>query len=730
MIGPMLVHRRKLFSSYHFFASSLVSLKPLISDLQAFGTDGEENLFKAFSAQFSRAKHLRCFLHFRDNCKAKLQQMSVQNDVTIEIIQDILGSFLKGKEGLVDASDCDALRDRLHSLKSKWESHAPGFYEWFVEYKLSAVESSMLRSVRQSAGLGNPPDQFYTNDIESINRVIKRKTNYKTSEWPEFCRLAKELVDEQESEIEKAVLGIGEYRFDDEYSHLEVPLTKWSSMSQNQRKKHLERIKNFTLQEAKQQHKKKAGTSGSSLSTDKSLTLCGKQFSVDGCQLSGDILVNMFIKAEKLVCGQNKICPAPGSVNAKLVESKSGQRPHFVVKKASSKYNCDSDCPMWKCSKLCSHTIACAYQDGCLQEFLAHATSVPSLYALSKVSTTTKAGKKPQKRKASCKASTKAFAELREQINPSQSETPHSDGLPVSCVSSAAHLDHSSSVSQCPSVSLSQSYKRLQVQSPSSTCTSALATLSRKSHHLGTTSPSDVQSPTVSITQTHSPCVSVNKSKIFALSQPAMIQNPHISISQDSNLQTSSPFCTVDTSQSVNSSFLGSPPISTSTSSLSASSVSNLLSTLVSQILAHSPSTTPAQNQPSMSQSLQSSVPQSKVQADLFWVLLITGNISRCQGCSGKILRAGTGKPLPPPDDIVVQHKEHVLFQNPHSGVFQLSHDLRNVYYHPRLSCIRNKFPSFQASQQIRIGKEALSKLTDIHKEHILKEFGIKFVTK
>ena len=72
-----------------------------------------------------------------------MQQMSVQNDVTIQIIQDILESFFKGREGLVDASDCDALRDRLHSLKSRWESHAPGFYEWFVQYKLSAVESGL-----------------------------------------------------------------------------------------------------------------------------------------------------------------------------------------------------------------------------------------------------------------------------------------------------------------------------------------------------------------------------------------------------------------------------------------------------------------------------------------------------------------------------------------------------------------------------------------------------------
>ena len=147
-------------------------------------------------------------------------------------------------------------------------------------------------------------------------------------------------MDDQESEIEKAVIGIGEYRFDDEYAHLEIPLAKRSSMSPNQHKKHLECIRNLTLQEAKEQHKKKSlsnSTAESASSSDKSLTICGKQFNVGACQFSSDILKNMFNKAEKLVCGQNTICPSPGSVNAKLVESKSGQRPHFVVKKVSSK---------------------------------------------------------------------------------------------------------------------------------------------------------------------------------------------------------------------------------------------------------------------------------------------------------------------------------------------------------------------------------------------------------
>ena len=53
MIGPMLVHRRKLFNSYHFFASGLVSLRQGIANLHAYGTDGEEALHQAFLHNFT-----------------------------------------------------------------------------------------------------------------------------------------------------------------------------------------------------------------------------------------------------------------------------------------------------------------------------------------------------------------------------------------------------------------------------------------------------------------------------------------------------------------------------------------------------------------------------------------------------------------------------------------------------------------------------------------------------
>lgn len=269
-----------------------------------------------------------------------------------------------------------------------------------------------MKYVRIASGLGDPPEPFYTNDVENMNWMIKLKTNYKTSEWPDFCCLARQLAEEQENEVEKAVIRVGEYRFGELLNHLQIPLSKWSSMSRGQRRKYLNNIHQVSLHES---DKLRIQVSKKDVNADASLcfTIDNKLFDASSCQLSNDIIRNMFAKTERLVAvGSNSICPSPGSVNAKLVESSSGQRPYYVVKKSSNKYNCDSDCPMWKCSKLCSHTIACAYRDGCLQEFLNQSTQKPSFYALAKTGTASNAGKKPAKRKGVKKSTTKVVAEL------------------------------------------------------------------------------------------------------------------------------------------------------------------------------------------------------------------------------------------------------------------------------------------------------------------------------
>jgi len=71
----------------------------------------------------------------------------------------------------------------------------------------------MLKPVRREAGLGNPPLRFTTNASKSVNAMLKRKVDYKKNELHVFINHLKQVVDEQEKEVERAVISRGKYKF-------------------------------------------------------------------------------------------------------------------------------------------------------------------------------------------------------------------------------------------------------------------------------------------------------------------------------------------------------------------------------------------------------------------------------------------------------------------------------------------------------------------------------------
>ena len=90
----------------------------------------------------------------------------------------------------------------------------------------------------------------------------------------------------------------------------------------------------------------------------------------------------------------------------------------------------------------------------------------------------------------------------------------------------------------------------------------------------------------------------------------------------------------------------------------------SVLAGLLQQIL-------PTAGNSSQSSSTPPLQPPPQIESNhLFWVMFLVGNISRCQGCGEKIEKGPNGKVLPPPNDLVVQHKEQVMFQNPNTGHF------------------------------------------------------------
>ena len=140
-----------------------------------------------------------------------------------------------------------------------------------------------------------------------------------------------------------------------------------------------------------------------------------------------------------------------------------------------------------------------------------------------------------------------------------------------------------------------------------------------------------------------------------------MIQSPLISVSQASS-QLTNPLISLAISSSASSSVQWSALISLQPLHyLIWHFVNQLLSTLVSQILGNP--TTVTVTRVNLVPTKTDTTTFSTRFAFCFWVMFVSGNISRCQDCSGKIWRGVNGKPLLPPDDLVVQHKQQVLVQ-------------------------------------------------------------------
>ena len=326
-LGPVLMHYRKNFASFLFFASSLVGLRRSLEGIRVFGTDGEVPLIDAFGHEFQFAIHLHCFNHVCSNVKRELQERKYPDGIVSEILDLIFGKLVGGTfcEGLVDAESESAFYAQLESFKAsiaekeiEYPGVCKGFYEWFCRHKVDTIVSGMLKPAGQEAGLGVPPTSFTTNTCKSINAVLKWKVDFKKNELPIFVTNLKQLAEEQEREVERAVIGRGKYQFVEEYQFLEVKEVDWFRMTKEQRKKHMHKVATAQLKSSE------IPIQQSSSQSTQLMSISAEEFQ-KSLKIPLPAVQAMCIKAEELACNCNAISPAPGYDSAcKMVMSRSG----------------------------------------------------------------------------------------------------------------------------------------------------------------------------------------------------------------------------------------------------------------------------------------------------------------------------------------------------------------------------------------------------------------------
>ena len=133
--------------------------------------------------------------------------MTIPRAVASEIVKDVMGCPTQLQHGLVDADSADKLDEMLTGFKARWNElekayNSPQiFHCWFVKHCRDNVVNYMLPSVREKAGLDSPPSPYYTNEVESKNKVLKEKVAYKPSQLPEFVEKMNDLMGEQKMRL-------------------------------------------------------------------------------------------------------------------------------------------------------------------------------------------------------------------------------------------------------------------------------------------------------------------------------------------------------------------------------------------------------------------------------------------------------------------------------------------------------------------------------------------------
>ena len=310
-------------------------------------------------------------------------------------------------EGLVDCSSEEDFLSQLRRLKPIWDkrdlqfSAEAHFYEWLRKFKMEDFIKGTLREIQEKAGLGCPPKAYYTNSNEAINRILKEAVQWKKSPLPEFINKMKAMVDQQKSEMEKAIISTGEYSLKPQFDGLKVEQSLFYRMNEKQRLHCFKRFHTSTLDEAN--HIQDIGTTSSSKGKGKakanslgSLIPTFEQVATL-LLLPSESLKGIWMKAFDLCNNPKAIVPMPGGGDKDcFVLPKSSMLPHAVTIKGLL-YQCDAQCIHFGSLAVCSHTVAAAHRNADLTSFmnaLAAKKVQPNLFQLSKHGMPRGAGKK------------------------------------------------------------------------------------------------------------------------------------------------------------------------------------------------------------------------------------------------------------------------------------------------------------------------------------------------
>ena len=365
-IGPGILHKQKLLTSYKTLPLLMTKYNTEASGVLAFGTDGEENLYSAWSQVYEDVKHLRCDIHLRDNVKRQLRELGITGSDAAEIVSDIFGKVLGEvtEGGLVDCTSGKDFDIALNNVTGKWPSlHQNGdnFTASFLKDKAEVIRESATADIRSMCGLGCQPRVYTQNASESMNRLVKAEEDAKFAKkadglFPSIERIRAEVKRQNDQQF-LALIGRGEYRMTNDFSFLGVEEKNFFRMSEQQKNS----LKKKFFSASMSDPFRREVTEQQRQAAEKCLSIAAENAHI--IEIPYPVLKGMFNKAATTVNDQSavsKVPPSEGSdplapVRVTVHSRSSRDRRSVLVSLKTGKVQCDQGCANWP-HTVCAHT--------------------------------------------------------------------------------------------------------------------------------------------------------------------------------------------------------------------------------------------------------------------------------------------------------------------------------------------------------------------------------------
>ena len=189
----------------------------------------------------------------RQNVKDKLRTLGIPQGVIKDFLDDIFGKQVGShyEAGLVDVKSETLFREALFRLKYRWNNlernccrdrSEPEIHSWFYKFKAEDIIQCVLPAVRLQAG-ANPQCLFTTNSSESLNHVIKEEVEWKENKLPCLISHLEKIAMQHQSELEKAVIGRGEWHLCSQYALFQVEECVWfPKLKPDEKRRHLKKV--------------------------------------------------------------------------------------------------------------------------------------------------------------------------------------------------------------------------------------------------------------------------------------------------------------------------------------------------------------------------------------------------------------------------------------------------------------------------------------------------------